>query len=456
MKRMAPFRRSLELASQLVLMSALVFAFSVRLPHIAFAEDDLSPEEAKKKLEETSQGLQSSREQEKGLAKDVESLTEARAKLNAELIEAGTRVQDSEAKLSETEVKLTDLTGQVDTVKKSITERKGTIVKMLSAMQRIGRTPPPVLVTRRDDALAMVRSAMLLADVFPELKYQADNLTKELEGLEQLENGIRVQRDAEKQEADRLKLERNSLDRLLEEKKNKLQETESELVAARRTAEEQAVEVTELNDLIGRIEDRIAKAEIAQYDAELAAEKALRARQQAQQSPGSEKLVEIKPDPQKVAFASPGRMKPSQPFEASKGSLRLPVQGTRVKNFGDGDGIGGATKGVSLRSRHEARIVAPTDGWVVYAGKFRSYGQLLILNAGGGYHLLLAGMGRIDVSVGQFVLAGEPIAVMTSTAAAAEREGRDSRPVLYVELRKDGAPIDPGPWWAGASEKVQG
>jgi len=455
---MALLRRSLEFASRLVLMSALFTAVSAQFPLIVFAEDDLSQEEAKKKLEETSQGLQSSREQEKGLAKDVQALTEARAKLNAELIEAGRRVQDSEAKLSETETKLSELTEQVDTAKKSITERKGTIVKMLSAMQRIGRTPPPVLVTRRDDALAVVRSAMLLADVFPELKYQADNLTKELEGLEQLENGIRVQRDSEKEEAERLKLERNSLDRLLEQKKKKLQETESELVAARRTAEEQAVEVTELNELIGRLEERIAKAEIAQYDAELAAEKELRARQQRQalQSPGSEKLVEIKPDPQKVAFASPDRMKPSQPFEASKGSLRLPVQGTRVKSFGDADGIGGSTKGVSLRTRNEARIVAPTDGWVVYAGKFRSYGQLLILNAGGGYHLLLAGMGRIDVNVGQFVLAGEPIAVMTSTASAAQGEDRDSRPVLYVELRKDGAPIDPGPWWAGASEKVQG
>src|SRR3546814_15558102 len=75
---------------------------------------------------------------------------------------------------------------------------------MVSAMQRIGRTPPPALVTRRDDALAVVRSAMLLADVFPELKYQADNLSRELEGLVTLENGIRDQRDQEKRETDRL------------------------------------------------------------------------------------------------------------------------------------------------------------------------------------------------------------------------------------------------------------
>ena len=101
-------------------------------------------------------------------------------------------------------------------------------------MQRIGRTPPPALVTRRDDALAVVRSAMLLADVFPELKYQADNLSHELEGMVKFETGIREQRDTEKSEADRLAAEQAGLDRLLEEKKVKLAQGEAEL--ARRQA----------------------------------------------------------------------------------------------------------------------------------------------------------------------------------------------------------------------------
>lgn len=144
------------------------------------------------------------------------------------------------------------------------------------------------------------------------------------------------------------------------------------------------------------------------------------------------------------------------PFEAAKGTLALPAQGKRLKQFGDADGVGGTVKGISLQTRGEARIIAPADGWVVYAGTFRSYGQLLIINAGGGYHVLLAGMGRVDVSLGQFVLAGEPIAVMGAAPPASQGGNDSSRPVLYVEFRKDGRPIDPGPWWAEASEKVQG
>jgi septal ring factor EnvC (AmiA/AmiB activator) len=422
------------------------------------AEDDLSREEAQKKLDETSQKLQSSRAQEQGLAQDVAALAEARAKLNSDLIEAGKQVQASEAKLSGTEAKLAELTDQVTVIRNSITDRKETIVKMLSAMQRIGRTPPPALVTRRDDALAVVRSAMLLAQVFPELKYQADNLSQELDGLVKLETGIREQRDAEKSEADRLAAERGSIDKLLEEKKVKLAQSEAELSATRQAAEQQAAEETELNALIARLDERIAKAEVAQYDAEVATEKALRAReqQQALATPGNEKVIEIKPESTKIAFASPARLKPAMPFELTKGTLPLPAQGKRLKRFGEADGVGGTLRGISLQTRGEARIIAPTDGWVVYAGPFRSYGNLLIINAGGGYHVLLAGMGRIDVSLGQFVLAGEPVAVMGAALQAGQGNNDNSRPVLYVEFRKDGRPIDPGPWWAEASEKVQG
>ena len=455
---MAPIHRSPEPTFRFVITGLLLLGLLSTFPLSVAAEDDLSREEAQKKLDETSQKLQSSRAQEQGLSQDVAALAEARAKLNSDLIEAGKQVQASEAKLSGTEAKLAELTDQVTVIRNSITDRKETIVKMLSAMQRIGRTPPPALVTRRDDALAVVRSAMLLAQVFPELKYQADNLSQELDGLVKLETGIREQRDAEKSEADRLAAERGRIDKLLEEKKVKLAQSEAELSATRQAADQQAAEETELNALIARLDERIAKAEVAQYDAEVATEKALRAReqQQALATPGNEKVIEIKPESTKIAFASPARLKPAMPFELTKGTLPLPAQGKRLKRFGEADGVGGTLRGISLQTRGEARIIAPTDGWVVYAGPFRSYGNLLIINAGGGYHVLLAGMGRIDVSLGQFVLAGEPVAVMGAALQAGQGNNDNSRPVLYVEFRKDGRPIDPGPWWAEASEKVQG
>jgi len=129
--------------------------------------------------------------------------------------------------------------------------------------------------------------------------------------------------------------------------------------------------------------------------------------------------------------------------------------------------MGGSEKGVSIATRAGAQVTAPSDGWVVYAAPYRSYGQLLILNVGGGYHVVLAGMERITVDLGQFVLAGEPVAVMgngtqvaSSSAAGSSSVTGASQPVLYIEFRKDGTPVDSGPWWTGwtatENEKVRG
>jgi septal ring factor EnvC (AmiA/AmiB activator) len=162
--------------------------------------------------------------------------------------------------------------------------------------------------------------------------------------------------------------------------------------------------------------------------------------------------------PDLAALKNANRRSPAIAFASAKGLLAFPVNGTKIRDFGGSDGAGGIEKGISLASRAGAQVTTPCDGWVVYAGPFRSYGQLLILNAGGGYHVLIAGMERISVNIGQFVQTGEPVATMGTTSQVASIFAANaSQPVLYVEFRKDGTPIDPGPWWAAnEGEKVRG
>jgi murein hydrolase activator len=159
-----------------------------------------------------------------------------------------------------------------------------------------------------------------------------------------------------------------------------------------------------------------------------------------------------------AALKDPGRLAPAMAFASARKQLPLPVNGVKIREFGTSDGVGGIEKGLSIASRPASQVTTPCDGWVVFAGPFRNYGQLLILNAGGGYHVLLAGMERISVDLGQFVVTGEPVAVMGSRVqASAAATAGPGQPVLYVEFRKDGVPVDPGPWWAaGDSEKVRG
>jgi murein DD-endopeptidase MepM/ murein hydrolase activator NlpD len=148
----------------------------------------------------------------------------------------------------------------------------------------------------------------------------------------------------------------------------------------------------------------------------------------------------------RTAMASPGRMQPLIPFAQAKGRLPLPAQGKRVISFGDKTQRG-KFEGIAIETRHGAQVTAPSDGWVLYAGEFRTFGQLLIINAGGGYTIILSNLAQIDVPVGQFVVAGEPVGTMQAAPRAPAGRVPDNPPVLYVEFRKDRNPIDPDPWW---------
>ena len=131
------------------------------------------------------------------------------------------------------------------------------------------------------------------------------------------------------------------------------------------------------------------------------------------------------------------------------------MRGRLVKGFGD-EAAGLHERGITIAALPGAQVVAPYDGRVVFAGPFRGYGQLLIIAHGEGYHTLLAGMERIYATVGQWVLAGEPVGVMAAgdTRAAAVSDKTATAPRLYVELRQGGEPVDPLPWLAAGLRKV--
>jgi murein hydrolase activator len=226
---------------------------------------------------------------------------------------------------------------------------------------------------------------------------------------------------------------------LIDERQKKQSQTEEALEAERARAAELARRADNLKDLIAKLESALDPAtRNAHAEARSIEEDATR--------------------PALAALKDPGRLAPAVTFAAMRGHLQQPVNGAKIRDFGGSDGVGGTQKGQSIAARAGAQITSPCDGWVVYAGPFRSYGQLLILNAGGGYHVLLAGMERISVDLGQFVLTGEPVAVMgNGSQVSAAGAARSKQPVLYVEFRKDGTPIDPSPWWAtNEGEKVRG
>ena len=373
------------------------------------------------------------------LKREIEALSEDRRELNQQLIDSAARVRDVEAKIDATQARLQSLDEQEHVFQKSLDERRAVIVEILAALQRVGRQPPPALLVRPEDALQALRTAITLGAVVPEMRAQADALAGDLADLLRVRKDIVAEREGLAQNLDQLGHEQLRMNMLIDERQKKQAAAEQALDSERQRAAELARRVDNLKDLIAKLEQGLDSATRA-------ARVAARA------------IEDDATRPDLAALGDPGRLAPAVAFAATRGHLHLPVNGVRIREFGASDGVGGTQKGLSIATRTGAEITAPCDGWVVYAGPFRSYGQLLILNAGGGYHVLLAGMERISVDLGQFVLTGEPVAVMGggSQVSAAVAAG-PKQPVLYVEFRKDGAPIDPSPWWAtNEGEKVRG
>ena len=374
-------------------------------------------------------------EAEAALKREIEALGSDRRKLNQSLIDTATTLRDLEAEVARTQARLEPLDAKETRIRKSLEGRRAVIAEVLAALQRVGHHQPPALIARPEDALAAVRTAMLLGAVLPEMQQRVKALAGDLNDLFAVRKQIAAERDRLKSEVASLGKERKRLAALIAERQLQQSERESALDAERTRARALAGKADNLQDLIAKLEQTL--------------------------SPGQRSAREsgpAKPGTALAALHDPGRMAPAVAFASLHGKIPIPVNGIKIRGYGQPDGVGGAEKGVSIATRAGAQVTAPADGWVVYAGPFRSYGQLLILNAGGGYHVLLAGMARISVDLGQFVLAGEPVAVMgNGSHVAAILAAGSSQPVLYVEFRKGGNPVDPGPWWAaGEGEKVRG
>jgi murein hydrolase activator len=435
-----------------LLLSVLLLSLAAasRLP--ATAQTAMAPPPAAgaapDAIKQREQELEAARTEQKNAAiaqeklkADIAAIGQDRSQFNQQLIDIAAQVRSVETRISNAEGRLRALDAREQQVRSSLDSRRSEVVEVLAALQRAGRRTPPALLVRPEDALQSLRTAMLLGSVVPQLNARAEKLAGDLSELVALRLAIASERDHLATDRDKIRSDQTRLAALIDERQRQQAAKEKDMEAEGARAIALSRQVDDLQGLISTMEQDVRSAAKAAVSASL----------QGVPATANGKL-------DLAALKNPNRKSPAIAFASAKGLFALPVNGGKIRDFGGSDGAGGVEKGISLATRPGAQVTTPCDGWVVYAGPFRSYGQLLILNAGGGYHVLIAGMERISVNIGQFVLTGEPVATMGTTSQVASILATTaSQPVLYVEFRKDGTPIDPGPWWAAnEGEKVRG
>ena len=272
--------------------------------------------------------------------------------------------------------------------------------RLLGALELYRRDPPPALLVHPQSAKDAVRAAILVRAMGPELERRGQALGRESAALQ------RVRRDVASASED-------------------LFQSDSELADNR----------ARIEALIAR-KSSLERSLMADADA---ADRALAALAQGASSVGE--LVGRLPEETRLDLAGP----------PSAGMI-APVEGPVTARFGQSS-PGGRAQGWTYRTPPGALVRAPAGGLVEYAGALKGWGMVLILRVGGGYHLVLTGLDAAQAVAGSAIAAGEPVGRMANGGGP---------PELYVEIRKDGAPVDPAPWLrtamalSAASSEVRG
>ena len=396
------------------------------------AEAKIDAEQARELYIRRKARLEQIKAQQQELSKDIVTLATNRARMQARRIETARALRLSEKRLTQIEEVLSETRAKVKEQREKLDEKSAQMSTLFVLMQGMSREPPPLLITHTRDALKMIRSGMILANFYGDIEKLAAQLSDEVKTLEAAQKEAELQeqrRKAEQAQNSRLKTQ---IELLLRENRNHLEANAASLDNLKSASKINMAGLKSLEEMLPAL------------DAETGKKPDLTSNEEGKIGPG------VSPDAAKVATAQPGGMQPSIPFANSQGLLPLPAQGKILLRFGQSEQNGMPSKGIHLETREDAPVISPCDGLILYAGPFRSYGQLLIINPGGGYHVVLAGMDRIDAQQGQYVLAGEPIAAMGAETHTGERSPK--RPTLYVEFRRDQQSIDPEPWWSSGGK----
>jgi septal ring factor EnvC (AmiA/AmiB activator) len=367
------------------------------------------------RLKDMQEAIEDEQDRVKYLGLQAEQLAAEITRLQGELVQAAKDVQDREDDLAKLEKRLAALESLEQERSAALTAHRGDMTALLGALERLSVEPRETLLLGWRSPMDTVITAQLLGFAVPPIEAKARRLRQELDNIAQLRaQALRQRRDIA-QATTTLKEARASLEQLVALKAGLRQTTDAERAAA-------ADRVRALTDQAGDLRDLLAALPPATVP-------------QPNSSAGLTAVLRLEPP------------KDLKAFPTKRTGLTPPVRGTLVIHFGEPAADGSVSQGVVFETLPEAQIVAPHDGQIVFRGPFRGYGEILIMEHRGGYHTLLAGLGRVDVVVGQWLLTGEPVGITESP--------KDGKARLYVELRRNGRPIDPWPWLEARISKVE-
>ncbi len=344
-------------------------------------------------------------------------------------VAAVARLRQAEAATAEVAARMDALAAEQRRAQASMAATAETMQPLLPLIERLSLFPAETLLAVPATAEDTLRGVLVLRGLASQLGQEAVVLRREQVRLAAANSALQAEAPQLAEAQARQQTEAAALDRRIALADAGRRHAEDEAAAAEQRAADQAARAETLRGMLAELEtQRLAEQTRAREDAVRAE------RQKRGDDAASARLRQVELERPTGAGTIASSAQPH-------GQLTAPVAGTIVHAWGDATDAGPAM-GISYHAAPAARVVSLCSGRVAFAAPFRSYGLLLIVDCGGGYHAVLAGFDRLDVKVGQPVAAGEPVGVMPGWQPGTT----GNRPALYVELRRDGQPVNPAPW----------
>ena len=406
-----------------------VFVIAIALGAWAVPAASADPNNSLKDVEK-SLGETNSRSQ--ALSRKADKTSAELKELRKRSVAVAAKARDHAFALIKLEEQLEELDHRATDKRQSLRAQKRQLGSLIAALQRIALHPPVALIALPATPADTIRSALLLRGTVPEIESRAQVLREDIRALAEIRTAITAARQKIQTEQKDLNRERQTLATLTSKKIQLAKTTSAAQEILGKKAQALGNKAKNLRDLVTRLTNETRRI--------------------SERTPAKPKTAS--PD-RKNRTTGPNRQsKDAESVKSRSAALSgfprrgLPVAGRVAVSFGGKDHNGQKSRGVLIRTHPNGTVISPSSGRVVFAGPFRGLGNLLIIEYGQRYHLLLGRLARIDVPVGEKVLAGAPVGIIPSTELTVT--------TLYLELRRNGRPINPLPWLAARRDRKRG
>ncbi len=386
-----------------------------------------TPESKTKKLKTYQDRLKSEEQEKAELEQRAQSLDQELSSIKEELVNATTRMRLNEQEIGTLEQTLQELEARQDLVRGNLHKDRSSLSRLIVALERLRRVPPEAMLAKPDTPYETAQSALLMAEIAERIHKEALALKEKLTELEEITRRKEEQKNTLVKNTQTLQGQVEEISLLVGKREELYKETNHDIAARESEIQRLSLQSKNLEDLIVRLEEDRKQQEKKERERQ---EKEEKEEKERLRLAALESKKDIRPPP------PPKKIVKSEPLPKGLSPSQLPISGIIRVRYHENDDRGAVSNGLWMEGRPAALVLAPIGGKIQFAGAFKKYGNLIIIEHAKGYHSLVAGLDKINAVVGQMVSSGEPLGVLPNASAGV-------KPRLYYELRHKGQPVNP-------------